>query len=204
MVWTLVEPGVAIVAASLVTVRPLLRLLRLRGFHSTGQTPYAYGPARSGAQSTTRRPDHKAAALDSVITASGKSSFNRTAPLPPLHSSADDSTAPPFISPLTMSPFNLPSTDRYDENPHFFDGHVLQPVRPPAVLPSPPENVVPSSRARNQVRSEMYIIEGARIDDEPTRNSFPSPSTSSIELEGLEAHSQDSGRVGLGAGSRKR
>ncbi|POS79481.1 hypothetical protein DHEL01_v202133 [Diaporthe helianthi] len=35
MVWTLVEPGVAIVASSLVTIRPLLRKMRLRGFEST-------------------------------------------------------------------------------------------------------------------------------------------------------------------------
>lgn len=35
MVWTLIEPGVAIVAASLVTIRPLLRQMRLRGFESS-------------------------------------------------------------------------------------------------------------------------------------------------------------------------
>ncbi|XDG02386.1 hypothetical protein ABKA04_002001 [Annulohypoxylon sp. FPYF3050] len=38
MVWTLVEPGVAIVASSLVTIRPLLRLWKVRGFNSTGQS----------------------------------------------------------------------------------------------------------------------------------------------------------------------
>lgn len=35
MVWTLVEPGVAITAACLVTIRPLLRVLKLAGFEST-------------------------------------------------------------------------------------------------------------------------------------------------------------------------
>lgn len=35
MVWTLIEPGVAIVASSLVTIRPLLRQLRLKGFESS-------------------------------------------------------------------------------------------------------------------------------------------------------------------------
>lgn len=35
MVWTLVEPGVAIVASSLVTIRPLLRQMRLKGFDSS-------------------------------------------------------------------------------------------------------------------------------------------------------------------------
>ncbi|KAI1390737.1 uncharacterized protein F4822DRAFT_162356 [Hypoxylon trugodes] len=38
MVWTLVEPGVAIVASSLVTIRPLLRLWKVKGFGTTGQS----------------------------------------------------------------------------------------------------------------------------------------------------------------------
>ncbi|KAJ2906606.1 putative integral membrane family protein [Zalerion maritima] len=44
MVWTLVEPGVAISAASLVTIRPLLRAWRLKGFESTDR----YGSRRYG------------------------------------------------------------------------------------------------------------------------------------------------------------
>ncbi|POR35044.1 Uncharacterized protein TPAR_04763 [Tolypocladium paradoxum] len=39
MVWTLVEPGVAIAAASLATIRPLLRAMKIRGFQSTDRTP---------------------------------------------------------------------------------------------------------------------------------------------------------------------
>lgn len=35
MVWTLIEPGVAIVASSLVTIRPLLHAMRIKGFMST-------------------------------------------------------------------------------------------------------------------------------------------------------------------------
>ncbi|KUI71174.1 hypothetical protein VM1G_07123 [Cytospora mali] len=49
MVWTLVEPGVAIVASSLVTIRPLLRRIRLKGFETTKQShgmPYS-GRSRS-------------------------------------------------------------------------------------------------------------------------------------------------------------
>ncbi|KAF3064898.1 putative integral membrane family protein [Daldinia childiae] len=39
MVWTLIEPGVAIVASSLVTIRPLLRLWKIKGFGgTTGQS----------------------------------------------------------------------------------------------------------------------------------------------------------------------
>ena len=38
MVWTLIEPGIAITAASLITIRPLLRALNFAGFSSTGYT----------------------------------------------------------------------------------------------------------------------------------------------------------------------
>ncbi|KAL2753900.1 hypothetical protein ACRALDRAFT_2043034 [Sodiomyces alcalophilus JCM 7366] len=195
MVWTLVEPGVAIVAASLVTIRPLLRMLRLRGFQSSARTPYGYGHG-----SAARRHDPKPVP-SSVITTNSKSSYNKTAPLPPLQPSFDGKTASSYISPLAMSPFNPPPSDRYGQHPHLFDGEFHQPSQT-AVLPTVPGNVLSPPRPRNLVQSEMYIIEGARIDEEPTRHSFPSPSTSSIELEGMEAHSQDSGRVGLGSGPR--
>lgn len=49
MVWTLVEPGVAIVASSLVTIKPLLRRMRLRGFESTEKSrSKAFSRSRSG------------------------------------------------------------------------------------------------------------------------------------------------------------
>lgn len=35
----MVEPGVAIIASSLATIRPLLRALKIRGFESTHRTP---------------------------------------------------------------------------------------------------------------------------------------------------------------------
>ena len=38
MVWTIVEPGLAIIASSLATIRPLLRAMRIRGFESTGDS----------------------------------------------------------------------------------------------------------------------------------------------------------------------
>ncbi|KAI5461187.1 hypothetical protein BGZ63DRAFT_453992 [Mariannaea sp. PMI_226] len=44
MVWTLVEPGVAIIASSLATIRPLLRAWKIKGFTSTGST---YGTSLS-------------------------------------------------------------------------------------------------------------------------------------------------------------
>ncbi|KAI3399330.1 hypothetical protein diail_7285 [Diaporthe ilicicola] len=48
MVWTLVEPGVAIVASSLVTIRPLLRKMRLKGFESTERSRGLWFKGQSG------------------------------------------------------------------------------------------------------------------------------------------------------------
>jgi hypothetical protein len=39
MVWTLVEPGIATIAASLVTIRPLLRAFKIHGFESNDTSP---------------------------------------------------------------------------------------------------------------------------------------------------------------------
>jgi hypothetical protein len=72
MVWTLVEPGVAITAACLVTMRPLLRTLNFRGFESD-----------SAAQSTplTLRNDISSGGHWSTISSRGerKKSFSMTA-----------------------------------------------------------------------------------------------------------------------------
>ena len=39
MVWTLVEPGIATIAASLVAIRPLLRAFKIHGFESNETSP---------------------------------------------------------------------------------------------------------------------------------------------------------------------
>ncbi|KAK6834621.1 hypothetical protein PG987_009315 [Apiospora arundinis] len=48
MVWTLVEPGVAIVASSLVTIRPLLRAWKIKGFTSSATGSRQTGPFSNG------------------------------------------------------------------------------------------------------------------------------------------------------------
>lgn len=53
MVWTLVEPGVAIVASSLVTIRPLLRKMRLKGFESTERSRGLQYTGQSGSLGAT-------------------------------------------------------------------------------------------------------------------------------------------------------
>lgn len=54
MTWTVVEPGLAIVASNLATVRPLLRAMRIRGFNSTEQHQYAYVSSQNHENSTSR------------------------------------------------------------------------------------------------------------------------------------------------------
>jgi hypothetical protein len=53
MVWTLIEPGVAISAASLATIRPLLRLLKVPGFSTANNT---YGSGRSAPVRSRSKP----------------------------------------------------------------------------------------------------------------------------------------------------
>ncbi|KAL7812219.1 hypothetical protein V8C26DRAFT_205814 [Trichoderma gracile] len=53
MIWTIIEPGVAIVASSLATIRPLLRAMKIHGFESTGRThshPSAHARYASAAE----------------------------------------------------------------------------------------------------------------------------------------------------------
>ncbi|KAJ4388578.1 hypothetical protein N0V93_006036 [Gnomoniopsis smithogilvyi] len=79
MVWTLVEPGVAIVAASLVTIRPLLRQMRFSGFDSAERSRNRgfwgrYGRAAGGASKLeeNKRNSRKSRAI------SGMDAFERS------------------------------------------------------------------------------------------------------------------------------
>lgn len=152
MVWTLVEPGVAIVAASLATIRPLLRAMRVAGFDSTD---YA-GP--SGARSGTNRSGTNRGTLDQSRKGAEEVELD-----PVRREGAEDIL-------------------RNYSRPRKFQG-----------------------QERVEVKSEMYVIEGARArgaglgvayDEE-----IPS-SMSSFDFGGVEAHSQDDGRVGLGVPGR--
>ncbi|KAI0012750.1 hypothetical protein F4779DRAFT_625669 [Xylariaceae sp. FL0662B] len=60
MVWTLIEPGVAIVASSLVTIRPLLRIWKVKGFNTTGHSrqigPFSNGQPASRTNRSSKMP----------------------------------------------------------------------------------------------------------------------------------------------------
>ncbi|KAL7903589.1 hypothetical protein HDV63DRAFT_129662 [Trichoderma sp. SZMC 28014] len=53
MTWTVIEPGVAIIAASLATIRPLLRAWRVHGFGSTGRSRTTHSAPSAYARQTT-------------------------------------------------------------------------------------------------------------------------------------------------------
>ena len=75
------EPGVAIVAASLATIRPLLRALRIRGFDSTGHSGRSggmkYAASRSAYNGTLNRYDPKHPAAVELGRMGGESSGRR-------------------------------------------------------------------------------------------------------------------------------
>lgn len=55
MVWTVVEIGLAITAASLITTRPLLRALKFRGFGTSELSTYGAHSTRNTSQSMGQR-----------------------------------------------------------------------------------------------------------------------------------------------------
>src|SRR5579871_4103222 len=50
MIWTIIEPGLSIAAASIATFRPLLQVFKIRGFTSDG--PAHRGPGNAPREST--------------------------------------------------------------------------------------------------------------------------------------------------------
>ncbi|KAF6815821.1 integral membrane family protein [Colletotrichum sojae] len=176
MVWTLVEPGVAIIASSLVTIRPLLRAWRLSGFTSTHRTPGMSGGVSGGMRSGT----------------------TRSAPRrPPGYVTDDDTDMDLEMGGLARAGKQFDSASR----PSPWPGH---PTISTQAIPSQtggqlsPDFTVAPSRGGKIVKSEVYVIEGEKTRDAWRGNGSGSPSASSVELDGLDAQSQHSGRVGLG------
>jgi hypothetical protein len=178
MIWTLVEPGVAIVASSLATIRPLLRAMKLRGFESTGRTGGTSGAMRSGTNRSAagRMPGFGSDDLTSVDIELGKTN------------KAVNSKRSSMM--LSEGPV---TSDRGRPRPN------PNQLKSGARLST--EFMPPDKARRSTVKSEVYIIEGDRTASEPWRqqNLRHVRSMSSDDMdEGLEATSQHSGRVGLG------
>ncbi|KAL2114554.1 hypothetical protein VUR80DRAFT_4537 [Thermomyces stellatus] len=155
MVWTLVEPGVAIVAASLATIRPLLRAWSIRGFDSTGRTGKS-----GGVRSRTNR-----------------STYNGTLGL----------DYPERSAAVELGPIGTGKADELSR------ANFSRPWRP-------------SASQSERGAGPGYTVSGSCVVDGRTlrgsyENDDASSSISSFDV-GREAHSQGSGRVGLGPGGR--
>ncbi|EFQ28128.1 integral membrane family protein [Colletotrichum graminicola M1.001] len=176
MVWTLVEPGVAIVASSLVTVRPLLRAWRLTGFASTNRTPGMSGAISGGMRSGTVR------------------SAARPTPRNDPYGAGD------------VGPTELELGDMGKHEPKPWPKYRIGYTAPFAQFGSKvaggqiqANSVTPPGRERRRSSDEsMYVVEGGKTSDTWRDDRTGSPSVSSADLDGLDAQSQHSGRVGLG------
>lgn len=153
MVWTLVEPGVAIIAASLATIRPLLRAWRVRGFDSTRRTGRSSGV---------------------------KSGTNRSA-----HNGTLDVEDPKRAAAVELGPFEAP---KGGEVPY---GNFSRPRRP---------SVIQGQMGPGPAHGRGYVMDGRTL-AVPYEDEYARSSISSFDV-GRGAHSQDSGRVGLGPGGR--
>lgn len=75
MVWTIIEPGLAIVASSLATIRPLLRVMRIRGFESTpnnsGNSKPSQNQQQLGPLQNAARPQQQHYGMDDLAFADG-------------------------------------------------------------------------------------------------------------------------------------
>ncbi|OHE91883.1 integral membrane family protein [Colletotrichum orchidophilum] len=179
MVWTLVEPGVAIVASSLVTIRPLLRAWRLSGFTSTDRTPgmsgRISGGMRSGTARSAPRDPYGTGDIDGIDTDLELGGIGRHEPMPRPNSRLG------YPGPFTQGGSKTAGTQ--------LSSDFMAP---------------PNWKRNSNTKSEMYVIEGDKASDTWTGDRLGSPSVSSVDLDGLDAQSQHSGRVGLGGGRRDR
>lgn len=82
MVWTLVEPGVAIIASSLATMRPLVRAMKIQGFRSTDNAPSS-GVARISLASPNQMTDDDAVGQVCLTKNTDLASAQRNKPIMP-------------------------------------------------------------------------------------------------------------------------
>jgi hypothetical protein len=228
MVWTLIEPGVAIMASSLATIRPLLRAWRVRGFQSTEnsnskRTGPSYGYGRSRSRSQGIRSGHGAMPGFGSQSGSRGGAIIATTTVDIESGYVGGKSATASSNP-SMSTSPLPTTITFD----IHDKKQQQQQQPPARLSRITERTVdspdllgtPKSRCV-EVRSQVFIIEGARaaaggttnnnyadksLLPMPTRDPWPfieSASSSDLELTRMEpVHTQTDGGVGLGSPTR--
>ncbi|KAH6648858.1 hypothetical protein BKA67DRAFT_576053 [Truncatella angustata] len=192
MVWTLIEPGVAIVASSLVTIRPLLRAWKIRGFSSTGNTSSkktGTGPLSYGQRSNIMPGfGSKNLASTDVESGHGTNRFSSVASIDQ-NKRARLSQISPIVERITETPEDAPEGRETGDD-------FLKPA---------------GLRRQSEVPSEVYVIEGAPSPRLPGRAFYSqrdwpssySATSSEVELAAMQpVHTQSDGRVGLGSPRR--
>jgi hypothetical protein len=177
MIWTLVEPGVAITAASLATIRPLLRRFNISGFDSLGRSTAARRGGSnplSGANASQAR-----SAIRKVTITGATSTEDGEVPLADLESglatihggvlpAAPANTRTRGIS---LSRFRsqrgstrIPSQEGLESKLALATDQQAMASADPGQLDSP-TNRGRTTRESDEARrrSEMYIIEGFRV-----------------------------------------
>lgn len=186
MIWTLVEPGVAIIASSLVTIRPLLRAWKIRGFQSTENSKHT-GPFSHGNPGSRTGRSQGKSGYGSRDTSRHDSDLERG------HSQRRTKGSDFSSIAIKSHRSKISNMSRISEGELGLheDGSKISDV-----------NGIQVTR-RIEIHSEMYIIDG-RPSPEPHGEEWlsaaPSSSNSSIELTGMgPVQSQTDGRVGLGS-----
>ncbi|KAI0490918.1 hypothetical protein F4859DRAFT_520554 [Xylaria cf. heliscus] len=147
MIWTLVEPGIAISAASLATIRPLLRRWRIKGFTHSERSRLTTGRSQDQG-SRLKRASKMPGFGPQDVTLVDMESGSGTGP-----THIRKSLSP--SSPVAMTPISKFTTHKISHLPKVFGGEYN--VRDEAPL-SPH----PASPQRADVHSEMFIISGVQ------------------------------------------
>jgi len=189
MTWTLVEPGVAIIASSLVTIKPLLRQMRIPGFSTAESSKYGPNgePARSGTNRSRGLPGFGPGDLTLIDIETGDAGAaaarsTRKQPLP--------SGVTTLVAPTPASRLSAADDDT---------GLVYQ-----GTAPAREQTKGGAAIATSPVSSKsesIFVIEGPRQPSPPAWREDES-SFHSEDHEAVEVHSQHDGKVGLGDGGK--
>ncbi|KAI1776231.1 hypothetical protein F4818DRAFT_374699 [Hypoxylon cercidicola] len=215
MVWTLIEPGVAIVASSLVTIRPLLRLWKIKGFGSSGQSrPTGARTYNSHPMSRTNRSGKMPAfgstdvtVVDDVELGETKASSSRVSSTRSFNGkiqrsrSLSDATSISNRSYLSRASSDAPVlASKLKRSRSISDADTLtsrsyrsRPSHMSMVFEAPIEEnearfeFNDGGPRREEVKSEMYVIEG---------NVTPEPPAETVKRKEMRLSEQDSSKDG--------
>ena len=213
----MIEPGVAIVAASLATIRPLLRALRVTGFQSTQSSRGGYIPSTAW-ENNLRRANYAngkdgtpGSGPNDITLIDIETGLDDGAPLEGASKDASvfgTKTTTTVPEPVATAPSRGFSQRAYRIS-HHREAYLASPDSDsdgPQPGPSATSSALVIEGAGSQATSETRGASGNESDSGPAYHSQSGGSRmdrrhsdDEEELIGLEASSQHSGRVGLGA-----